>query len=69
MIPRTNKIKNSFCKKLQKTQSERTAKMSDPKLSGAFSNNVNSSFNSKREGRVTAVVAKGRYKKATENQA
>ena len=37
-------------------------------MSGAFHNSVNSSFKSKKEGRVTAVVAKARYK-ATENQA
>ena len=32
-------------------------------------NSVNSPFKSKKEGRVTAVVAKARYQKATENQA
>ena len=44
-------------------------KLSDPELSGPFLNSVNSSFKSKKEGRVTAVVAKARYQKATENQA
>jgi hypothetical protein len=37
-------------------------------MSGAFLNSVNSSFKSEKEGRVTAVVGKARYK-ATENQA
>ena len=54
---------------MQKIQSEITAKLLDPKLSGAFLNSVNSSFKSKKEGRVTAVVAKARYHEATENQA
>ena len=53
---------------MQKTQSEITAELSDPELSGAFLISANSSFKSKKEGRVTAVVAKARYK-ATENQA
>ena len=35
----------------------------------ALLNSVNYSFNSKQEGRVTAVVAKARYHLATENQA
>ena len=51
------------------TQSELTAELSDPKLLGALLNGVNSSFNSKQEGRVTAVVAKAMNHKATENQA
>ncbi len=51
------------------TQSELTAKLLDPELSGALLNSVSSSFNSKQEGRVTAVVAKARYHRATENQA
>ncbi len=45
------------------TQSELTAELSDPKLLGALLNSVNSSFNIKQEGRVTAVVAKARYQK------
>ena len=53
---------------MQKTQSEITAKMSDPELLGAFLNGVTSSFKSKK-GRVTAVVAKARYHKAIKNQA
>jgi len=54
------------CKK--KTQSEITSKLSDPELSCSFLNTVNSSFNSKKEGIVTAVVAQARYHKATKNQ-
>ena len=58
---------------MQKTQREITAELSDPELSdpelsGAHLNSVNFSFTSKKEGRVTAVVAKARYQKATENQ-
>ena len=52
MIPCTNKIinnKNLVAKKLQKTQSEITAKLSDPEMSGAFLNSVNSSFESKKK--------------------
>ena len=41
----------------------------DPELSGALLNIVSSSFNSKQEGGVTAVVAKARYHRATKNQA
>ena len=52
-----------------KTQSERLAELSDPELSGAHLNSVNCSFKNAQEGRVTAVVAKARYKKVTENQA
>jgi hypothetical protein len=54
--------------KTANTQSEITAKLSDPKPSDAHLNSVSSSFNSKKEGRVTAVVAQARYHKATENQ-
>ena len=54
---------------MQITQSEITAKLSDPKLLGAHLNSVSSSFNSKKEGRVTAVVAQARYQKATKHQA
>ena len=50
------------------TQSELTAKLSDPKLLDALLNSMNSSFSSKN-GRVTAVVAKSKVSKATENQA
>ena len=57
---------NINCKK---TQSEKPAKISDPELSGVHLNSVNSSFNNEQEGRVTAVVAKAKYQKATENQA
>ena len=47
----------------ENTQSEITAELSDPELSGAFLNSVkNSSFKSKKEGRVT-VVAKQGFKK------
>ena len=45
------------------TQSELTAELSDPKLLGALLNSPSSFFNSKQEGRVTAVVAKARYQK------
>ena len=41
----------------------------DPKLSGALLNSVSSSFKSKKEGRVTVVVAKARYQPVTEIQA
>jgi hypothetical protein len=69
MIPCTNKIIKIFLQKnCKNTQSEITAELSDPKMSGAFLNSVNSSFKSKKEGRVTAVVAKARYQKATKNQ-
>ena len=43
--------------------------LSDPELSGAHLYSVNSSFKSKKEGRVTAVIAQARYKKETKNQA
>jgi hypothetical protein len=42
--------------------------MSAPELSGTFLRSVNSSFSNEQEGRVTAVVAKARYQKATKNQ-
>ena len=62
MIPWTNKIiKFLLQKNCKKTQCEITAKLSDPKMLGAFLNNVNSFFKSEKEGRVTAVVAKARY--------
>ena len=61
--------KNLVEKNCKKTESEITAELSDPELQGAFLNSVNSSFKSEIEGRVTAVVAKERYQKATENQA
>ncbi len=52
-----------------KTQSEKLAKLLDLELSGAPLNSVNCSFKNKQEGRVTAVVARARYQKATKNQA
>ncbi len=58
--------KDLVAKNCKKTQSEITAELSDPEMSGAFLNSVNSPL--KKKGRVTAVVAKARYK-ATENQA
>jgi hypothetical protein len=61
--------KHLVAKNCKKAQSEITAEMSDPVLSGALLNSVNSSFKSEQEGRVTAVVAKARYQKATKNQA
>ena len=51
------------------TQSERLAELSDPELSGAHLNSVNCSFKNAQEGRVTAVVARATYQKATKNQA
>ena len=50
------------------TQSETTAKLSDPKLLGAFLNSLPQAITSQKEGRVTAVIAKARYHKATGNQ-
>ena len=40
------------------TQPEVTAELSDPEMSGAHLNNVNSSFSHEQEGRVTAVITK-----------
>jgi hypothetical protein len=60
--------KNLVAKACKDTQSERTADTSAPELSGAFLNSVSSSFSNEQEGRVTAVVAKARYQRATENQ-
>ena len=54
---------------MQETLSEKPAELSDPELSGAHLNSVNCSFNNAQEGRVTAVVAKAKYQKATKNQA
>ncbi len=52
------------------TKSEITAKMSDPKMLSAHLNMwaPSSSFSNEQEGMVTAVVAKARYQKVTENQ-
>ncbi len=50
------------------TQPEVTAKLLDPKMSGAHLNNVNSSFSNEQKGSVTAVVAHARYQRATKNQ-
>ena len=61
MIPCTNKIKNLASKIAKKTQSEIIAELSDPKMLGTHLNTVSSSFNSEKEGRVTAVVAQARY--------
>ena len=71
MIPCKNKIKQSYNTKFQnncKKHNVITAKLSDPKLSGAFLNSLNSSFKIKNEGRVTAVVVTARHQKATKNQ-
>jgi len=64
MIPGTKKSKK-ISKICTEPQSEITAKLSDPQLSdpqlsGAHLNSVSSSFNRKKEGRVTAVIAKAR---------
>ena len=61
--------KNRVTKTCKNTQSEITADMSAPELSGTFLRSVNLSFSNEQEGRVTAVVAKARYQKATKNQA
>ena len=50
------------------TQPEVTAKLTDPEMSFAHLNNVNSSFSNEQEGRVTAVVAQARYQRAAESQ-
>jgi hypothetical protein len=60
--------KNLVAKNCKNTQREITADMSDPELSGASLNSVSSSVSNEQEGRVTPVVAKARYKKATKNQ-
>ena len=60
--------KNLVAQNCKKTQNEITAKLSYLELSGAYLNSVSSSFNSKKEGRVPAVVVKARYHKATKNQ-
>ncbi len=54
---------------MHKTQSERLAELWDPELSGAHLNSVSCSYKNTQKGRVTAVVARARYQKATENQA
>ena len=54
---------------MQKTQSEKPAKISDPELSGVHLNSVNYSFNNEQEGIVTAVVAKAKHQQATKNKA
>ena len=59
---------NLVAKTGKNTQSKITVKISDPKMSGAQLNNVSSSFSNEQEGRVTAVVAKARYQRATKNQ-
>jgi hypothetical protein len=61
--------KNLVAKNCKKAQSEITVKLLDLELSGAHLNSVNSSFNSKKEGRVTDVVAQERYHQVTKNQA
>jgi hypothetical protein len=58
--------KDLVAKNCKKTQSEITAKLSGPKMLCAFLNSVNSPL--RKKGRVTAVVAKARYK-ATKDQA
>ena len=65
------RIKNLFLSDTSKnnTQSELTAKLLDPELSGALLNSVSFSFDGKQEGRVPSVVAKAKYHIATKNQA
>jgi hypothetical protein len=55
------KIKN-------KTQSKMTLGLLDSKISGAFLDIVNPSFNSEKGGRDTVVVAKARTQTATKNE-
>jgi hypothetical protein len=61
--------KNLVAKNCKNTQSEITADMLAPELSGAFLSSVSSPFSSEQEGRFTAVVAKARYQRVTKNQA
>jgi hypothetical protein len=61
--------KNLVTKTCKNTPSEITADLSAPELLGPFLRSVSSSFSNEQEGRVTAVVAKARYQKATQNQA
>jgi hypothetical protein len=51
-----------------KTQSEITAKLLDCKMPDALLNNVSPSFTSKKDGSITAEVAKARYHTVTKNQ-
>jgi len=68
-VPYLNKIKKNLVAKVaNKTQSEITAKLLDPKLSGVFLNSVNLSFKSENGGTVTAAVAKLRIQLVTKNQ-
>ena len=60
--------KNLVAKTCKNTQSKISADLLDPEQSGGQLNSVSSSFRSEQEGRVTAVVAKARYQRATENQ-
>ena len=59
--------KNLVEKFVNKTQSEITAELLDPVMSGAFLNNVNPYLISQKEGKVTAIVSKSRYRIETEN--
>ena len=60
MIPCTNKInKRILLKKIAKTtQSEITAELSDPEMSGAFLNSVNSPFKRKRKSHCCSSQGK-----------
>ena len=60
--------KNLVTETCKNTQSEITADTSAPELSGAFLRSVSFSFSNEQERRVTAVVAKARYQKATKNK-
>ena len=60
--------KNLVAKNAKETQIEITAKLLDPKMSGAILSSVNPYLKSQK-GRITAVVAKARYPLATKNQA
>ena len=60
--------KNLVTNTCKNTQSEIKTGKSAREISGIFLNSVSSPFSNEQEGKVTAVVAKARYQKATENQ-
>ena len=60
--------KNLVAKIENKTQREITAALLDPKMLDAFLNTVNPYLISQKEVRITAAVAKSRYRIATKNQ-
>jgi hypothetical protein len=60
MIPCTNKINKKILlqKIAKKTQSEITAELSDPEMSGAFLNSVNSPLKKKRKSHCCSSQGK-----------